>query len=258
MARADGSAHQVGTADNLVAEERIAAAELRAHQLEERLRARALLLGQFEHKLKTALSVIQGRAATLDSNWDRFTDEQRRQGLASVNRQAADVVTRAEGMLAEAHAELTALDLKLVSIDLAEALRVACASHEGATHGHTITYEGPDHLEAVVDPAALQQVLGQLLENAVKYSPGGGDIVLRAGAVERTIVIAVIDQGVGVPESIDIFEPFVRGCTGVAGPSGSGLGLYIVRNLAEAMGGGISARSNDDGVGSTFVLTLPA
>jgi signal transduction histidine kinase len=110
---------------------------------------------------------------------------------------------------------------------------------------------------AVGDASALQQVLGLLLDNAVKYSPEGGTIRLTARRMEREVVIEVVDAGVGVPEDIDIFAPFQRGPGGELGPPGVGLGLHIVRNLVEAMGGSIQGRRNPDR-GSTFAITLPA
>jgi signal transduction histidine kinase len=106
------------------------------------------------------------------------------------------------------------------------------------------------------DPAALQQVLGHLIENAVKYSDGGTTVVVRAFADgSGLVVLEVSDEGIGIPEGIDIFAPFLRGSATDHRP-GVGLGLYIVRNLVRAMGGDVTARRNADR-GSTFTVRLP-
>jgi signal transduction histidine kinase len=108
---------------------------------------------------------------------------------------------------------------------------------------------------AVVDPAALQQVLGHLVENAVKYSPEGSQVCVGAAIDGDEAVLEVIDEGPGVPVDVDIFEPFQR-AVGSEDDSGVGLGLYIVRNLVRSMGGTVTANRNA-GVGSTFTVRLP-
>jgi signal transduction histidine kinase len=107
----------------------------------------------------------------------------------------------------------------------------------------------------VVDPAGLQQILGHLIENAVKYSPAGGTLRLRVAGQGGSVVIDVVDEGVGLPHGVDVFAAFQRGPDHET--SGVGLGLYIVRNLVEGMGGKVTARSNAAGPGSTFTVVLP-
>jgi signal transduction histidine kinase len=107
---------------------------------------------------------------------------------------------------------------------------------------------------AWVDPAALQQVLGHLIENAVKYSPDGGDITLCTFTANGEAYLEVADQGVGIPADVNLFAAFQRGEE--PDTAGTGLGLYIVRNLVEGMGGRITARRNPD-KGSTFTVILP-
>ena len=238
-------------------QERLEHAEDRADVAEERLRAKTMLLGQFEHKLKTSFTLLTGWANALADDWDRFTDEQRREGMEVVRRRASEVVHQARGLLDETHAEISALDLHPVEMDLAQVLRMASQSYAGAARRHDFRYEGPERLRATVDPAALQQVLGQLLENAIAYSPRGGAVTVRLRSVDDAAVeIQVVDDGIGVPDGVDIFAPFVRGQEAKAASDGSGIGLYIVANLVRSMGGRIDAHRNE-GVGSTFSVVLP-
>lgn len=109
---------------------------------------------------------------------------------------------------------------------------------------------------ALGDSGPLYQVLGHLVENAIKYSPAGGAIRLRGGAIAEGVRIEVADQGLGLPPDVDIFEPFRQAESGEGQARGVGLGLHIVRTLLEAMDGSVTARPNPDR-GATFTVVLP-
>jgi signal transduction histidine kinase len=132
---------------------------------------------------------------------------------------------------------------------------VNVATFEGLARNHTIAHATPADADVVVvvDPAALQQVLGLLLENAVKYAEAGSTVVVAARRDHDAVVIDVVDEGIGVPDDVDVFAPFQRGDTST---EGAGLGLYIVRNLVRAMGGEVAGARNE-GRGSTFSVRLP-
>ena len=221
----------------------------------ERLRARTLLMAQMEHKLKTSLTVVLGWASMLEQQWDILEEEERRAGIGAISRTARQMLVQVEGLLEESQAELTALDLVSVWLDIPAVLSVSTDTYKGTSSVHEISYVGPESFGASVDPAALQQVLGYLIENAVKYSPDGGRITLRLVPGEDAFEIAISDEGVGLPDEVDVFGPFVRG-TNTGSAPGAGLGLYIVRGLVDAMGGSVAA-SRNDGAGSTFTLCLP-
>jgi signal transduction histidine kinase len=109
------------------------------------------------------------------------------------------------------------------------------------------------------DADRLRQVIANLLDNAIKYSPGGGRVELRISQENGTGVIEVADHGLGIPahEQQRIFEKFYRLDPSMTrGIGGSGLGLYISRELIEQMGGHLSVSSRV-GQGSTFTVTLP-
>ena len=115
-------------------------------------------------------------------------------------------------------------------------------------------------LEADADPDKLRQILANLVDNAVKYSPEGATVTVAARRKDDSVEVRVVDQGTGIPEAEQrrIFTKFHRGEAvakqGVAG--GTGLGLYIAHGLVEAMGGRIWVDSRE-GEGSSFVFELP-
>jgi len=234
----------------------LAAERRRADLAEQRLRNQTLLFAEAEHKLKTTLAVITGWATTLDESWHKMDDDTRRQGVTAIRRNSEDLAAQARDLLDDARAEIAALDLEPVRLELNEVLGFTTTLFGGVSAGHPVRFEPADHdVWAWVDPAALQQVLGHLVENAVKYSPSGGTITLRTFVNGTEPHIEVCDEGVGIPEGVNLFAAFQRGDEET---QGAGLGLYIVRNLVEGMGGRISARRNTEPAkGSTFAVVLP-
>ena len=117
----------------------------------------------------------------------------------------------------------------------------------------------PDGRWVRADEPRFQEIIWNLVDNAVKYSAGGGSVTIASSAAENGMVrIEVSDSGAGIaPERIpDLFSPFHR-TTGPRGAKGTGLGLYIVKVLAEMHGGSVSV-STAPGQGATFCVTLPA
>ena len=115
-------------------------------------------------------------------------------------------------------------------------------------------------LEVHGDAARLVQVLGNLLDNASKYTPDGGEIRLSVQARGDSVVVAVTDNGIGISaESLPrIFEPFVQDTQAIGfNGAGLGIGLTVVRELVEAHAGEVQASSAGTGLGSEFVVTLP-
>ena len=243
-------------ADHVIREQ-TAATERRAEVAEETLRNRAVFLAQLEHELKTPLTIIVGMTRTLETKWESMTEEDRNNFLSSVTWNAGILSEKIENLLVEARAEVQARSLTPEVVDLNQVLVSTARGFDGASPGHRILAEDSKEVTVLADPEALHQVLGLLLDNAVNYSPKGGTIRLVARRAGQKAVIEITDEGVGVPEKIDIFAPFQRGPEIDDGPSGVGLGLHIVRNLVEAMGGSVEGLRNRDR-GSTFVITLPA
>ena len=154
-----------------------------------------------------------------------------------------------------------ALELNLKPLSLVDWLGVELATWRGAALEKRLDWEAslPSDLPGVLaDPDRLAQALGNLLSNAIAYTPPGGKITLAAGAGAGEVWIRVTDTGPGIPlaEQRRIFTPFYRGRRSGRSPSGMGLGLSIARDLLEAHGGRIELASQP-GRGSQFTLVLP-
>ena len=232
----------------------------RALDAEERLRYQTLLFAEAEHKLKTSLSVISGWAATLDDRWDILTPEQRRDGVATIRRSADNLTLQTRKLLEDARAEVARQELLPAELDLAEILVATTGTYDGLSASHRIKCDVSGRVSVWADPGGLQQVLGHLLENAVKYSPDGGTITIAArsclSAGGAWAELTVSDEGIGIPDDINVFAAFTQGRE-PGSTVGVGLGLYIVQNLVEGMGGTVTAARNRHR-GSTFTVLLPA
>jgi two-component system sensor histidine kinase KdpD len=227
------------------------------HVLSDHRRAEALFRAQAEHRIKTSLSLISGWAATLDDDWERLGPVRRREGIAIIRRASDDLATQTARLLQQTRAELLSFDLQPTELDLGALLDLTAHALGGMSEGHRVLHATSGvGLRINVDATALHEVLAHLVENALKYSPAGTDIVLHAAGVgDGMIAIDVVDAGMGIPEDVDVFAAFQRGAD--RGTPGVGLGLYIVRNLVHAMAGSVDAHRNA-GPGSTFTVLLPA
>jgi signal transduction histidine kinase len=125
----------------------------------------------------------------------------------------------------------------------------------GGTAGVTVTADVPSDLPIIdVDPVRLREVLSNLVGNAVRHTPAGGTVVVRARVKDARLGIRVIDSGPGIDPDVlpHVFDRFVKG----AGSPGSGLGLAIARYLAVAHGGTLEVEATGS-AGTTFLVTLP-
>jgi signal transduction histidine kinase len=169
--------------------------------------------------------------------------------------------------------EAGALNLNPAPTDVIDAVRacVVIEHHAAAARGHSLVAEVPPETPAVMaDRAALRRVLCGLVENAIRYTPEGGRIVLTASSADHVVAISIKDTGPGIaPEDVPhIFEKFYRGRSIQRGGSilaagdssadvpGTGLGLYLARMLVEPLGGRIEV-ATAAGLGSTFTVFLP-
>jgi len=218
-----------------------------------------LFLAVTSHELRTPITVVQGYAETLLRHWNDLTDDERRESVGRMADRTRALAALVEQLLLGSRAG-SAAPRVAIDFDLAGVLRTAVAGFETVTASHTFVLDVPSQLpHAVGDPSSVEIVLGQLLENAVKYSPDGGEVRVSAKAGEQVIEIEVADRGLGIPEEehANVFDRFYQ----VGGDrrrfGGVGLGLYIVRKLLEAQGGTVRARARIGG-GTCFDVTLPA
>ncbi|MBB2908791.1 PAS domain S-box-containing protein [Streptosporangium becharense] len=229
----------------------------RAKELEE---AKDLFLATTSHELRTPITVVRGFASTLDTRWDSMTDAERRSAVHTIAERARSLGQLMDHLLLGSRAGAPELPLRIEDFDLAELVRAATMGLPVLSDLHRIEVCLPDDLPPVSgDVLATDILLGQLLENAFKYSPDGGLIRVEAWADGDRVVLVVDDEGVGIsPASRErVFERFVQGDSGDRRRFGGvGLGLYIVRSLARAQGGDVSAHPRPTG-GTRMRLALP-
>jgi signal transduction histidine kinase len=221
-------------------------------------RLRAALLSTVSHELRSPLTAIKGYTSTLlhGGPWD---EETTREFLAIVDASADKLDHLVEGLLDAAQAEAGALRVEREPIRIEQIARRVIAQQSPLAPKHSLRLEAPDGLPlAEADPLRVEQVLTNLVENAIKYAPAGGPITIwiRDGA---QLTVGVRDRGPGIPpEHADrLFERFYRVSAGADGAArGLGLGLAICKGLVEAHDGRIWMESAP-GAGSTFTFTLP-
>jgi signal transduction histidine kinase len=212
------------------------------------------------HEMRTPLTAIKGYATALlmdDVNFDAIAQ---REFLEQIDRECDTLIRLIEDLLESSVLDAGKLELDRQPVRLPRLVKEVVEEIRKMSPRHRFVVDfssEPPLVEA--DPTRLGQVLRNLLENAVKYSPQGGLIVVRGETHSHQILISVADQGVGIaPEHLNrLFEKFFRVKSGASQATiGSGLGLPIARSIVQAHGGKIWAESRP-GQGSTFYLTLP-
>jgi PAS domain S-box-containing protein len=227
-----------------------------AKELEE---AKDLFLATTSHELRTPITVVQGFASTLASRWEQLSDADRRAAVRTIAERAGSLSRLVEQLLLGARAGADALPVKNASFDLAALLRATVVSFGPLSDKHEVVADVPADLPlAYGDAMATDIIVGQLLENAFKYAPSGGTVMVRARIVGQMIEVDVEDEGIGIAvgDHERIFERFVQGETGDRRRFGGvGIGLYIVRRLAVAQNGTVIAKTRPEG-GTIMRLAL--
>jgi PAS domain S-box-containing protein len=216
------------------------------------------------HELRAPLTSIFGFAETLLAREGLFGERERRTFLQYIASEAERLTNIVEQLLNVARLEAGDLEVELDHIAVADVVAEAVAQAERLHDAELYRFETelpPRELQVVADGEKLQQVLTNLLDNAVKFSPEGGLVRVRVEGRPDTAEIAVIDEGIGIPQAEHelIFRKFYRapepGTDSRGGP-GAGLGLFIARGLVRAMNGKIWVSSSES-EGSRFVFELP-
>jgi PAS domain S-box-containing protein len=210
------------------------------------------------HELRNPMAPLVASVAALKRSDD---PEVKRRCCATLERQLAVLTRLLDDLSVATHAALGKARLETEPLNLQEALEYAAAgiAPTAAQQGQQLQLLLPPvPFEIEADPARLQQMLANLLGNAVKFTPPGGHIVLSASVEGGMAVIRVEDDGLGIPHEVlpHIFELFTRNDSRDA-PEGLGVGLAVVDELARLHGGGVDARSPGTGKGSVFSLRLP-
>jgi PAS domain S-box-containing protein len=213
------------------------------------------------HELRTPLAAIYGAAVTIRRPDLNLDDEMRDRLLQVIAEESDRLAQIVNDVLLASHLDSGQLQLKIETVDPASlTAAVVDAARTHLPHNVTVDLKAPARLPPVAaDEQQLRQVLVNLVENAVKYSPDGGPVHVRLTKQPRHVQWAVSDQGLGIPpaERRRVFEKFYRLDPNMTrGIGGTGLGLYICRELVRRLDGRIWVDSNDVR-GSTFFVEIP-
>ncbi|MEU4211102.1 ATP-binding protein [Streptomyces sp. NPDC026206] len=223
-------------------------------------RSHAELIATVAHELRSPLTSVKGFTATLLAKWERFTDDQKRLMLETVDADADRVTRLIAELLDISRIDSGRLEVRRQPVDMAAAVRRHVEAHvrAGQPEGRFVVRVSEEPLPALwADPDKIDQVLGNLLENAVRHGEGTVTIevtpALMKARTEGTAV-TVSDEGPGIPEEsmARVFTRFWRGSK----RGGTGLGLYIVKGIVEAHGGTVTVGRAARG-GARFRFTLP-
>lgn len=223
-------------------------------------RDHAELVSTVAHELRSPLTSVKGFTATLLAKWERFSDEQKKVMLATVNADADRVTRLLSELLDVSRIDAGRLELRLQVVDLAAAVRRCVAGRiaAGDSPGRFTLDLWPAGVDLWLDADKVDQILGNLVENALRHGAGEVRIAIRPAGefAGGGVVLTVADQGEGVPPELRnrIFTRFFRGR---ARRGGTGLGLYIVKGLVEAHGGRVGIEDAPGG-GALFTVALPA
>jgi two-component system phosphate regulon sensor histidine kinase PhoR len=212
------------------------------------------------HQLRAPLTSIYGFAETLLRRDILFGEAERETFLGYIASEAQRLTSIVDELLTVARLEAGDLQVELAPTDLREVVsEVVTSVKQGAElNGHRFELRLPEEpLSASADAAKLGQILTNLLDNAVKFSPDGGTVTVEAHRRRGRVEVRVLDEGQGIPEGEreHIFSKFHRSESS-GGPGGAGLGLFIARGLVTAMGGRLWVDTAEGG-GSSFAFDLP-
>jgi signal transduction histidine kinase len=239
---------------------------IRAYEAErttvEELRRLSALRADFvslvSHELRSPMASVIGSAKTLRQRWRELAPEQRESFLALIDHETNRLAELVSDVLDTSRIESGTFSYTFSDIDVGEIVREsAAAAQSGQDEVHVRAEVRPPLPIVRGDRERLRQVITNLIDNAVKYSPAGGEVDIHAFTENGRITVEVRDSGPGIAREHQtlIFEKFGRVAGEHARP-GTGLGLFIARSIAEAHGGTLEVASGE-GAGSTFTLALP-
>ena len=223
--------------------------------------AKAKFLSMMSHDLRTPLQAISGFADVLLLEIDGPLNDRQREDLRAIKSAGHEMLRLMNDILSFAQLESGRVEVSLRPVTVDEAVRRAETLLRGRFQARDLTFDtsaSRGDLVMAADPDRLQQILLNLLTNAVKFTPSGGRISISSEEHDSRVLIHVSDTGTGIPAEklADIFEPFVQvDHDASTAERGVGLGLSISRDLVRAMGGELTATSRV-GEGSTFTVVL--
>ena len=232
-----------------------------ATELEEQNKARAQFIATLAHELRTPLTPVLGSARLLIEQFRPEPGSPKDRLIQSIVRGAESLESRLSDLLNLAQFQAGAFFLEIAPMDVKDLLNDLVLQFQplAKSKGQTLTLDLPRKLHLVnADRRRIDQVVMNLLENAVKFTPEDGSILLRAMAHDQDLVVEVRDSGPGLSpeEQQGLFQPFYQSEVDRQRLPGTGLGLSLCKQLVEAHGGKMWVDS-ELGKGSTFGFSLP-
>ncbi|HEX9695391.1 MAG TPA: ATP-binding protein [Actinomycetota bacterium] len=224
--------------------------------LERGERMRAEFIAMLSHDMRAPLTAARGMIETLASEWDKLDGALRQQMLERASSNGVKLGAMIEQMLEHAQLDAGQVESLIERINVGRAVADVVGNLGVLIEGHRVVTDVNPNLHAIADARALERILGNLVVNAAKYSPAGTTITIAATGRGEMVAISVADEGPGIApdDRARIFDSFYRGSR-TNGQSGLGLGLAIVRRLAELQDGRVEIA--DRPFGSTFTVLLP-
>ncbi len=211
------------------------------------------------HELRTPLTSIRGFSETMLASWDKLDDDSKKKFLKIIVEQSNRLINLVENMLSVTKLQNTKNSLILKEVQVKPSVDTIVSIVKSQYKDKNFSVEiNPKISPILADKDKFEQILTNIIENAAKYGDENSTIVIKADNLENTVLIKVINSGIEIPQSDyeKIFTKFSR----IDNPltrkvQGSGLGLYITKNLVEKMGGKISVNSENHT--TTFEISLP-
>ena len=225
-------------------------------------RMKTAFVSTVSHELRTPLTSIKGFVSTLLADTEGYYDKEMTREFLGIIDQECDRLTRLiSDLLNVSRIEAgRALDLVPKQVSLPGLIDRIVTSQRSYARNHELVVEIENELPIIVgDEDKMDQILTNLMSNAIKYSPDGGTVTIRSNSEDSKVRIAVEDQGIGIPKEhqVKVFDRFHRVDTrDTREIYGTGIGLFLVKHLVEAHGGDIWVES-EVGKGSKFIFTLP-
>jgi signal transduction histidine kinase len=229
--------------------------------LRENDRRKSEFIAMLSHELRNPLAPIRSALYVLDHA--QHDGEQAERAREVIARQTEHLAHLVDDLLDMTRISSGKIQLRRERVELGDLVRRAAEDHRGTLAGarvglEVVVEDGPLHVDA--DPTRVSQIVGNLLANAEKFTEAGGHVRVEARRRGEEAVVTVRDDGAGIPPEIlrRLFQPFVQADEGLDRTRGGlGLGLYLVRSLAELHGGRVAARSGGAGRGAEVEVALP-
>ena len=241
--------------------ERTAREKERAANLAKNEQLRANLLRSISHDLRTPLTSISGNASNLLSNGSSFDEETKNQLYQDIYDDSMWLISLVENLLSVTRLDEGRLNLNLTDDLVEDVITEAIAHVNRKSTEHSVTVQNmDDYLLARMDAKLMVQVIINIVDNAIKYTPKGSHIVIKSMKEDGKALISIADDGSGIPDEMKdrVFDMFYSGANSIADSRRSmGLGLSLCRSIVNAHGGTITLSDNVPH-GAVFTIVLPA